>query len=73
MIIPVAEVAHEACKRPTQNDQPAGQPACGSKFVKTQSAECLPSFARTRMQTTIAMTPAIVQKIANCYKQKRVG
>lgn len=31
MIIPVDEVAYPACNRPTQKDQPAGQPELVSK------------------------------------------
>ena len=64
MIMPVEDVAYAACKRPTQKAHPGVQPDNGSKSVKTNLADRLPSLAKARTQTTMAMTPAKVQKIA---------
>lgn len=50
-----------------KNDQPAGQPACGSKLPKTQAAELRPPCAIVKRHTTIAISPASVQKMAKVY------
>jgi hypothetical protein len=53
-----------------KNDHPAGQPAFGSKLPKTQAPERRPSFATTKIATTIASKPTIVKKIANVYARE---
>lgn len=68
IIIPVEDVAYAAWRSPTQKAHPGGQPELGSKSVKTYAADCLPFLAMARTQTTMAMTPAKVQKIAKvCF------
>lgn len=61
IIMPVEDVAYAACKRPTQKDQPSGQPVLFSKCVNTQSALLRPSCATMSAVRTTADMPAKVQ------------